>query len=301
MNKATISVWFRVPSATAAIVQARDPYPLATNGTFVMDHVIPILMFGSQQTSVEYDFFTGEIGTCHGDGDSTLTIEGHYVTGNHAVNVQPSCIGVQCYPAQSPTLYVHIQSANGAVCANTEENGGPGFTCGTGPIASGSADISDASYVDNLPQYAYLGNSNAALSKNGNANQPTITLDVWHHLLISWDLQTEAASGVKPSPAQDGISTYSKMYCALDDVNLSGSNLPATWVGVDSGSFGDANAVVSSITYYVAKQFPSNDIGATSSSLEWGTIPSSPLSIPGPTSLQTSDDRGEIVANQQID
>jgi hypothetical protein len=304
MTTASISTWFRVDSSSLEAVEARDTG--ITDPVIPMDNIVPIITWGTQQTGKIYTFFVGTIGSCPSfdpfGNPIQIPVEGEYVDGSSSVPVQPSCIGVSVDGPGDYSLFVHLQGQAGSLtCVNTGNSAGPDFTCPL-PGHVGTSIVlgrDDESFVDQATQNLCVGNGAAVNNISAPGGRPKITPDHWHHLLLSWTLRDETAVGVKPDPTTTGIGSYSLMHCVLDTVDLVELDLPATWVGTDTGSFSDPNAVVSHGTYHTASLFPEDDIGATSSTMSWGEIPSFPLWVPAPISLARQS--GAFTANQHIE
>jgi hypothetical protein len=316
MNKATISLWFLLPSDAVFAVQDRDASLLTSSEDCeVMAFVVPLIMFGTQQTATIWEFETPEV-SCPNPGvpDHPFTDSLAYVSGSHRCPVQQSCIGVQCRPGQSPSLYVHIQPNNGVSCVNSSGNIGPGFSCAYPPIeiAPGSGFIavvpvvSDASYTDDGLQEGAVGNSHAG-QHGPFGGSVDVAPDQWHHLLISWGLGAESSHSMTVNdffanqPYAGRVSTTSTFFCAFDDANKSGPDLPASWIGIHDG-MGDPNVVacsqimhIASLIYDPDQQSPyTGQFGsAATASMGYGPIPASPLWVPGSSEILTQS-RGTV-------
>ncbi len=322
MSKCTISMWFRLPSASAAAVQSRDgPSVFASESPQVMDNVVPLLMFGSQQTETIYDITNVDASCPSNAGDIPRTIS--YISGSHSAPMQQSCLGVQCYGTGDPAnnFFVHIQPDHGVSMptgALTLDDG-PSWTCPALP--AGGAPITsqvDVSYMYNGMEGTAVGNANnvANIQPISTPTQafapvgglPAVSLDVWHHVLISWDLHDESCVAQTEStvgqPAADRITTSSKMYFAFDNVNKNGMDLPATWVGRDGLGSPDPNLICCGMIYgwangAVSFVWPDATPGP-GLSFSYGTIPSAPFWIAGSDSIATAS-RGTIVGNEIVE
>src|SRR3954466_9229686 len=90
MNTCLISVWFKIPSAAVTAVRARDTGISGSEDVNVMDHIIPLIMFGGQQTTLIYEG-TSIIAQCSTDTSNLRLLS--YATGvSHAAPIQQSCI-----------------------------------------------------------------------------------------------------------------------------------------------------------------------------------------------------------------
>jgi hypothetical protein len=197
--------------------------------------------------------------------------------------LQQSCIGVACRPDESPArfLYVHLQPDQGPSCVNTDNEG-----------------ISDTG-----PESGIIGNSNN-YRWGATGGTFSISLDTWHHLLISWYMGSESSATPRLSDQDFGetMESTSKMYCALDDVNKSGYDLPANWVNWWSG-VGDPNDVISGRLFYLSSVFyndVTNPDDLQTATMDYGSIPYSPLWLPGASSIVTAS-RGTIAGNSKIE
>lgn len=255
MNKVTISLWFRVPAASAAACAAK--FPPFFYGFKVMNSVIPLIAWGQnirvQITDTEL-FFIGYF------PNNPNPQFGERVSGSHESVVSPSFIGVRVDRLDPPTLDVHIQTADHGNATNTRQlvsgfyiadDGAPVFT------------YTDASYMT-VEAPEYFGNSDAD-SSNSRAGHPLLEVDHWQHVLISWQLL--AHSSTNPGAA-------SKMWCAVNDVNKTGAQLPAMCDPLLGMAENDHMAW--NPYYYIGDEF------GASVSVAISQIPAAPLSIPGP-------------------
>jgi hypothetical protein len=306
LNSGIFSCWVFIPSSVRTALMARDPTSTTSDSlTLVMNQCIPFITFGSQQTSIEYDYDTSD-GACDDGAGGSQVVGRSFVSGNYPVPVQQSFIGVQFINGSSydPVLAVHIQGANGAHCTGWQTSSGPGVVCEYFPGGSlkyyGAAHT-DESYVGNLPQYAFIGNTLPTLRNRVPSGTPALALDQWQQVTVSWSLRPESgASDFSPNGmASNGAGGTSLLYCAVNDVNKSGYDLPAAWPGLDDDSGYAPNACLSSIIYAVADTVAQHTSDPDHSSdyhpfatLAWGNIRSSPIWIPGPPTIAIDDDRG---------
>lgn len=105
----------------------------------------------------------------------------------------------------------------------------------------------------------YYGNSDEFSSGSGAGHPGPVDPDLWHHVMLSWDC-----------PAM-------MMWCAIDGVDKSGADLPAM---SDDGLGGPSGH--QSVSEY--RNMDSANIPASA------VIVSSPLSVPGPATLQRQTD-----------
>lgn len=273
MNKATISVWFRIP--TAAITARRAETPVGFWDFDVMLGVIPILAFGNQQAGTQYIWQTQVVGQdiYEGPGYSfTFDVYGTVLGPSHVAPMSPTWIGVfvgqTAFPQNPPILECHIQTrdiATGSGLSNTVAGYIPPEP-DTLPITPGGTFIYRDTSTETLAAPVWFGE--ASISDDGEAEP-----DQWHHLLISWDLQSRnSGHGIEGGGStQAGTTAASKMWCALDDKNLTELGLPALWI--DGGGPNDI------LCQQVGRYAGSNGAEKTAS-VSFSPIPTGPLSIP---------------------
>lgn len=203
MNKATISFWVRVPSAsvTACRRDAGNNY-----GYKVFLATIPFITWGQQQR--------GDLGV-----------------------LPPSYIGIYVggvgFERDPPTLEINLQTQ----------------------------DTSTGGHRDAMVEY--FGNSAINTSILG-TGYPVLKPDIWHHLLISWELK----------------STRAIMYCAIDGIDKSGvDQLPA----MCNPDIRGPNEHDCSAVYSESLVDPADRIAV---SFNLSEIPSGHFSLPAPLSVQ---------------
>lgn len=270
LNKAVISIWFRIPAGTAAA--ASDSYELNAGFGF-WQGVVPLLTWGPQVSGTKYVWTAPDYGFVPELGNDVF---GDAPTSSYTSPQGPSYIGVKFSPVEglNNRIEVLIQTNAAANCTNTRAK--------TTGYAYPDFSFEDASYVDEGYK-DYFGGAGAEISS------PT---DAWHHILISWDLSgsnSSAGSGTNtPSDPAASVGSSSKMWLAIDGVNKSGAfDLPAQSLNAISfdGSGFDPNGIVSAVTALYAG-VANDQLGDTASvSLSIGSIPSNPCSIPGPATI----------------
>lgn len=268
MNEVVISFWFRVPKEAAQAVQARNDVLWEYR---VFQDVIPLITWGDQPITpvTEVEFVdTGAIDT------SATPIIIQQVSGSHTAPMQPSSIGVYVGTAM-PSLDVRIQTnvnASGTGLAEiptafTGKFGGTDIHTGKPIYDNVEYIMTDVSYIK-TEEPEYLGNTNVG-------GIPDVALDGWHHLLLSWELL--------PHSNSEGAC---KMWCALDDKNKVGFDLPAM-CNPDLG-MGPNDHVTGTVF-----DFKGNDSASVSINLKSDSVPSDPFQIPAPPSVKrASDDHG---------
>lgn len=301
LRKGTIVIWGRLAAAVAEAVRARDAgYDVEPA---VLKSVVPLIMFGKQREGFRYDWFEGAIGQRPsflspwpfplgdpaGVGVDYIDVTGSYPEGKHAVQVQPSCIGFYCGADDGiPRLFVHIQAGNTAACVNTNETAEwGGLDAHFVPIINHN----DASYTDETLDGAYFGN------QGQEDRGPQLETDRHHHIVLSWDFTDgNVTLGRDPdvvddTPFEGYFIKQSKLYCAVDDVNYSGDQLPALWAGGGA----DPNATVCGTCYELAGGNPTEG-GRSRITFTPTSIPVSPIYLPSPLLLKrTATDEGGAI------
>lgn len=292
MNKVAISFWFRVPTEAATAAQAKSPFDFWDYRVFL--GVIPLITWGAQQTTPVSDIVYVDTGAIDVSSVPILVAK---IAGTHTAPLQPSCIGVRVGSKQfpePPVLDIHIQtnihgSGQGLKSISTGFTGEMiGINQVPGPhegkpiyhnIVYTDEDVS--STVTEEPEY--FGNSDSNVSNSG-AGHPELTLDQWHHLLISWELQSHSN--------KEGAS---KMWCAIDDKNKNGVDLPAMcniFVGMGP------NDHLSGTCF----SYQENDRAFVSVSFASNNVPSDPFHTPAPPTVKrASDPVGGSVSIAPID
>jgi hypothetical protein len=206
MNKATISLWFRVPSASVSACQS-DHFPVF--GIPVFMGVIPLITWGTQQqrgTNVSPPSYLGVLV----DSDILSFLDGQ------------------------PRFEVNLQTPD-----------------------SGIGDNIDPTIPVNF------GNSNHYSGPQGaQGGLPTVQTDAWNHVLISWDLHSDTST-----------SATSSMYCAINDINQAGADLPA----LNNPDVTGSNQHMSSASAV--------GIGSHATAFALSSIPSNPIVIPALSSV----------------
>jgi hypothetical protein len=226
-DKAVISLWFRVPQASidACMATAED----------ALTRVIPLVTFGRPQAQTNY-----------GGGALLAVIAGisYYgvptivETGTTAVD--PSYIGLHCSNDGSNNI--------AQLTINLQSGVSPTVTGYAYDLASAVQDLADGDqYL--TPGSGYIlaggiGNGQVVLTQVDNsiarANQPTsyklpidapIAAGVWHHVLLSFDLSPGCSTNGVSDPLPAGVSTFSKAWAAVDDVNYDGHSLSGFYGG----------------------------------------------------------------------
>ncbi|ODM71670.1 hypothetical protein [Bradyrhizobium elkanii] len=321
MTKAIISIWFKIPEETWIAAAAdwtaaeRDPPALDEPGfDNVMVGVIPMITWGPQQTDTysPIEFIDPLCEHTYNDAFGNPTIHrstpGYEILDSNDAPTQPSFIGIRAGGPNAGSLVVHLQSGDNPTGSNMNlrltactytDPGTPGAT------QPENKTFTDATYTITGAK-DYFGNSSqwgAGDSIPDGQQQPAITngSTAWHHVLLSWDLSGGSAIHATDDHSltiEQVTDSYSMLWCALDDVNKNGTNLPALWLGMfGNNTPPDPNAMLSSkCTAYAFYNFSDPDTGILA--LSSPTVPSNPICIPGPASLNR--DSGSMTPDYKI-
>lgn len=248
LRKATISVWFRIPKATADAVQDFTHLP----DFEVFDGIIPILVFGKQKYGTVTNWKWTQIGLTLGPDDPPFFLGGPPTSpvmetlpkGSHSGAVAPTFIGVRIAPSSEEGggkegwLAVHLQTGDVGIAQNVASTmtsytmiftaSGPGSFTVAVEETWANFSAQHFTYPDSL------GNDGLPTDESGVYAGPgrgfKVTFDQWHHLLLSWDVGGSNASHGREHGPRAEMSTYidaaSTLYCAFDDVNRNNDELP---------------------------------------------------------------------------
>jgi hypothetical protein len=315
MRKAVISLWVRVPQETIDAVHARDAAYPELGALDMLGNVAPFIMFGGQPAArhwrtdsdaiIGYDYSGPQLPF----NNPPAPFYSSYPVETAAYH-QPSCIGVWC-GGDTPKLHFRLQMGNAASCSSTSSGAQSVTPIGTTPSELGDFTFydpvyEDTSFSDQVLETAYIGNSGAE------ASGPDIAPDVWHHVLMSWDVS--AGNSVRGRDIADGdiqfkeyFTKTSKLYCAVDDVNKNNGKLPAFLIDpsipndtviTTCSDHGGANQI--QIGPFPTATYPSSSVTFTPSG-----IPVNPIWLPGPALLKRSNQAGASTdltdANQNIE
>lgn len=243
--KIVLSLWFNIPAASIENAAA------ATGEFFGAK--LPLVVFGAKEVETVYGSTATDVLEWHSTPPGPGLIQTVWdVSPSDELDLPPCYIALDC-SGEEPTLEINIQTkTNPAVTqarlyighidgwADTDPEqppadvvpGNGAFPGNVGPLI---CDIpTDASYVDSAQPALFRIRNNTA-----------ITPDVWHHVLLSFDL-TDGASAVQvtypsdaPETTADQTSAWSKCYLAVDDVNQVGEDGlgPNSWL--DGGGDND--------------------------------------------------------------
>lgn len=287
LNKATVSLWYRIPAASSSAVRAfYEGY--SAFDYYGMTGVVPLLVFGVQNPDIVYDFGTRHIhhDGNFGAGNANLDFDVPMVDGNHTSYTPPSFIGIAFRGGADDDnrLIVNLQTSDflvaaGSVEAQTTDINYEDVTVPGSPLVYTTEDIS------------YVLESIAA-SFQGVGGFDCGALDVWHHLLISWDVGDEeiviSDDGVDHEDVSPFVTTDAKMYVALDDINKNGDDLPADWLYQnDDVPTGDPNRIV--LAQIMAKAGQTFQDNGSSLTCSISDVPTSPICIPADATTLLED------------
>jgi hypothetical protein len=275
MNKAVVSFWFRIPQTSVDAVKAA----IAPGWGYPVFHgVIPLVTWGPQQTPTITETERYDSGAIN---ESAQIIYLERISGSHTTPTNPSCIGVNVGGGeQKPYLAVHIQtgvhaSASGLLYITT------GFTgtfvgINVTPPNVGYPIYNDIVFTQEDVSFAITDTPEVLGNTFGGPYSPEVKVDEWNHVLISWELVG---------------GTGNKMWCAINDVDKNGSDLPA----MNDPSTMGPNEHASYTPYNFG------DTGPVSVTFGPNSVPSNPVQTPGPLSAnRATDDHGGTEAIQPI-
>lgn len=283
--KAVISVWFRIPAATAAAAAADYSANHAIETPILGLGLVPLLMLGAPTTGTVPGLYSPVLIAADQPGGPIIGLDVDGTTAS--VPLSPSFIGVSYEGDTSGTLAVRIQTADNATASGI-------LTLVTAyDLGSNTYTFADGSYTQvTLPEF--FGNSSATNSLSG-AGRPSVSNDRWHHLLLSWDLSGGSAVSGDGLTIDAATSAYSLMYCALDDVNRNADNdLPGFYV--DQGNGFNPNAMLSNTAFANATASDTGS-GLPTVNLTVSDVPASPISIPSPISYSGA---GKLIQTAEL-
>lgn len=294
-SKGVVSVWVFVPADTAEA--AEEAYNDGSLDYAVFNGVIPIITWGAQQEGTIYEWSFSSALKPHPDPPHTVFDLGltGVVTGNHSNYRPPSFIGINCVGG----LYIeaNLQSSSFPDCTNTTYTVDDiNFQGEFSPYLI-VQETSIASYTDEGTP-THFGGTGASIGAT----------DTWHHILFSWDLTggcsvigTGTSDSDFSAPYSEYITSACMMWLAIDDVNKTGNDLPALWIGANGGDE-DPNGIVTELCseFSGAQDLLANE-GVEGYEFNYGspsisetvTIPVDPISIPSSLSVhKPTDDNG---------
>ena len=242
-NKAVISLWFRIPQATidACVAQAgAQPDPNVLIGR----NVIPLIVFGgltggfkwakggttASGSNIVHTGIWSEGGFTDTE-PTTVASPSTYVERTVGFDqpylMSPSMIAIECDP--EPRISVNLQTPNRATRTGLLFDQSNGMSSSDIYIITNTVSASTPAPPDFMRAQAwskigtdvtdfFMSGSPETFFGRGNV---VVSPDIWHHLLISFDLSGAIGNG----------KSGCRMWMALDDVNYNGEGLPANTFG----------------------------------------------------------------------
>lgn len=265
MSTVTISFWFRVPKEAVEAARAKIQTLAADYGVF--DGVIPLISWGGQFTTPVTEVQRVDTGAIDSSAGQIFV---EHISGSHTAPLQPSGIGVYVgLPDQATvTLTVHIvtdvhASGIGLLLIPTEWTG-DFIGINQTPPHVGSPIYANVVYTMTDVSFA-ITEEPETFGNNVSGGAPEVLVAEWNHLLISWKLG---------SPG--------KMWCALNDENKTGNDLPA----MNDVSKDEPNDQWSWTNWI----YMDHEGASIASSFGSNCVPSDPFQIPAPPSVKRGID-----------
>jgi hypothetical protein len=294
--------------------------PTGLTNLLTLQNTIPLIVFTSQkEDQFFYESFSST--TLPGGGGCPSYV---FFTPDspNTIHAPPTFIGVYCYTGgfylPDNFLSVNIQTDDIVTYSSDTFVSQTGATCvvdNTCPFHAYPTTNYNwcESYDDITGSYEYSDGFGSCEFNfrpfDGSTSNLIAVPDIWHHLLISWDLSNGCATHGVVFPTDPGtdFSVYvdraSKMWCSLDDSNRDGPNLPGIWIpGTDRNSM-ISRAGSSALGLVGGFNFPTPMADLSVSSITAG-----PISIPGPLTIygqqgsygDTSDSLIEPIAHLEM-
>jgi len=211
-SKAVFSLWFRVPRES---VIAASNHSLPPAKWPMMQNILPLITFGRPQQNQAYTFIINPNVVTNNPDTVLARPVGYQATGPY--DVDPSYIGVECY--SDGTFYMAFNLQTGTFGTynsllwfltnlNYEEGAQP-YPIGNGYVGTGTGSHKSTikegtGYVqDAQPEYFLVSGNNKLAS------------DVWHHVLLSFDIGGSLSIGNKPS-------SNCQLWYAIDNTDYRG-------------------------------------------------------------------------------
>ena len=250
-TKVVISLWFRVPKETIAAC-AKDAAAITT-GNPPLYGIIPLVTFGKSLTKPDisqqqqtwdhwqlYDAFTGDLITL-------VPVISYTPVQTGDITIDPSYIGVVTSTGDhgQPVVYVKGNFQTTAIATV----GGEMIISGcelhySPPVPGGNPDYLGATTT--WTEYNYPRGPQSYYCSLPNVNVDDFA-DHWHHLLISCDMSGSVSTNSSGATIEAGVSSYNRMWVALDDVNVNGYDAFPNFIGGD-----DLNAIITDDSYDAA-------------------------------------------------
>jgi hypothetical protein len=305
-SQAVISLWFRAPkesvvAASANMVDSGTPnFPM-------LQKILLLVSFGKPQSSKFYRTPTRNVAEIHpylpGEPDPATTYNTIYYEEGQPFHVDPSFIGLFCYPDAVPRLVFNLQMPDTMAISHSS------FITTQMDIYSGSdpsapvaeADVLGSGVVSLAPDVGVATIADASYADSPQPELFNVVTDIgiepdqWHHLLLSFDV------GGKVSIGTPFAASECRLWYAIDDKDYRGAQNLLPYRDID-GQWGpdtlNPNAVLTAnvhrhsgsdpnweaINYYM-----NHYIGLPSGSYDRGSIPSSGAELGLPASTRYKD------------
>jgi hypothetical protein len=311
-SKAVISLWFRVPRESAIAASGHS----LEDGMF--RNLLPLITFGRELEAKVYATPTHNVAVIHpylpGEPHPSTTYNAIYYAETASYRLEPCFVGLRCSSEGTFQLEFNIQTAEymsiqAAKFITTRmdiysgaDPGAPTVVPGNGVVVLfpnvGVSTIQDVSYVNNAVPEAFLVY----------CNRVTLEPDVWHHLLLSFDVGGSVAIGT-PFASSD-----CRLWYAIDDKDYRGAenlqpyrDTDGQW-GPDAAAL-DPNAILTSNAWrlsgldpnFAASQYYQNHhVGLPSGAFAGAAVPSNeaPIGIPSSTAYLDAICRCEMAEFQ---
>jgi hypothetical protein len=212
-SKAVFSLWFRVPTESAL---AASSHSLPQGDWPMMQNILPLITFGERQQNKNYQLIHENI--VHGapPENPVELVRPVGWTQAEPYDVNPCCIGLQCYSDGTFDLFVNIQmedkgSYDSLLWFQTSLDYQGEFPPAPAP---GDGSIGDGHYMSTIAEGTY-GLQDAQPEWFEVRSDITFEPDKWHHLLLSFDVGGSLSIGNKPSSS-------CQLWYAIDDVDYRG-------------------------------------------------------------------------------
>jgi hypothetical protein len=322
LTQVIISFWFRIPSATANTANTTVVGGEA-NTSFATARMVPFITFGPQYDILFANTFIGcepfpiDSHCAFPEYPCSIDMEGQrieYLDGTNRTvpGGGPTYIGAY-YPGISA-----LSPAPGSLIASLQMSVLPSIVNAECDITSHFVNTEGVCEQVTTDNTALL---NVFLDAYGTGYLPTnpnfgsllttgamvASPDIWHHLLISWDIGNGCASHGNDGSFidQNWVDAVSNMWHAFDDTNYDSSDLLGTWANfANSSSFQvwGPNDIISNLPLTYADQNRGcSGGGAPTYTQPGGGLVSNPITIPAPLSMIMGGDGGGYDMIQQIE
>lgn len=256
-SKAVFSLWFRIPKSSIAACSANASRGYIQDGTMLPPGVLPLIVFGDEPTGYnsttrQYStigsltaHYGAQIGAAWVE-DTLFGAPSEVPSGNKStitgfsdpMKMPPSFIGVSCNSEGVSGIFVNLQlnnTATGTGLAYNQSNNietsdvyyqenyincvavAGSFDTVNGfrfPVWPPHTPVSGWASIDEDVTDFVVGAKPESFTGTSDVD---ITPDVWHHLLLSFDIGGTVSND----------TSSCRMWMALDDVNYTGTSLPA--------------------------------------------------------------------------